>query len=144
MPNERGRIHEHKALVSPCGRCVQKPHMVTVSSAQLTAFAVLLLALAVIKQRCITAGAPFWIGFFIRPHAPNRGPYATVLYEYMYRATPNIYTHSLYTKLSWDFIRLRVYYNWHFFCVCATFMVLLDKIWFVFLIWQNSPLEKSL
>ncbi len=33
--------------------------------------------LAVIKQRCIAAGAPFWIGgelpvFVVRPHAPNR------------------------------------------------------------------------
>ncbi len=56
------------------------------------AFAVLLLA--VIKQRCIAAGAPFWIGgelpvFVVRHHAPNR--YActvTVRYEYMYRVTP--------------------------------------------------------
>ncbi len=55
--------------------------MVTVSSAQLTAFAVLLLA--VIKQRCITAGAPWilldwgWIAC-IRCNAPctkPRGPY---------------------------------------------------------------------
>ncbi len=59
------------------------------------AFAVLLLA--VIKQRCITAGAPFWIGgelpvFVVRPHAPNRDiRTVTVQYEYMYRATPNIY-----------------------------------------------------
>ncbi len=58
------------------------------------AFAVLLLALAVIKQRCIDAGAPFWIGgelpvFVIRPHAPNRDVHTvTVRYEYMYRATP--------------------------------------------------------
>ncbi len=42
---------------------------------QLTAFAVVLLA--VFKQRCITASAPFWIGgvlpvFVVRPHAPNR------------------------------------------------------------------------
>ncbi len=93
--NERGRIHEHKApfrkqlsaqafkvysFVSLCERRVQNQHMVTVkwalfSSAQLTAVAVLLLA--VIKQRFITAGAPFWIGgelpvFVVRPHAPNR------------------------------------------------------------------------
>ncbi len=35
------------------------------------------LLLAVIKQCCIAAGAPFWIGgelpvFVVRPHAPNR------------------------------------------------------------------------
>ncbi len=97
MPNERSRIHEHKSpfrkhlsaqafkvysFVSPYERCVQKQHMVTVqgalfSSSQLTAFAVLLLTLAIIKQRCNTAGAPFWIGgelpvFVVRPHAPNR------------------------------------------------------------------------
>ncbi len=69
--------------------------MVTVSSAQLTAFAVLLLA--VIKQRCITAGAPFWIGgelpvFVVRPRAPNREVRTvTIRYKLMYRATPNIY-----------------------------------------------------
>ncbi len=114
MLNERGRIHEHKApflkqlsaqafkvssFVSLCERCVQNQHMVTVlwalfSSAQLMAFTVLLLA--VIKQRCITAGAPFWIGgelpvFVVRPHAPNRDVRTvTVRYEYMYRATPTI------------------------------------------------------
>ncbi len=65
------------------------------SSVQLTAFAVLLLA--VIKQCCIAAGAPFWIGgelpvFVVRPHAPNREVRTvTVRYEYMYRATPNIH-----------------------------------------------------
>ncbi len=65
------------------------------SSAQLMAFAVLLLA--VIKQHCITAGAPFWIEgelpvFVVRPHAPNRDVRTvTVRYEYMYRYTPNIY-----------------------------------------------------
>ncbi len=59
------------------------------------AFAVLLLA--VIKQRCITAGAPFWIEgelpvFVVRPHAPNRDARTVMVrYEYMYRATPNIY-----------------------------------------------------
>ncbi len=46
-----------------------------ISSVQLMAFAVLLLA--VIKQRCIAAVAPFWIEgellvFVVRPHAPNR------------------------------------------------------------------------
>ncbi len=56
------------------------------------AFAVLLLA--VIKQRCIAAGVPFWIGgelpvFVVRHHAPNRDACTvTVRYEYMYRATP--------------------------------------------------------
>ncbi len=63
------------------------------SSVRLMAFAVLLLA--VIKQRCITAGAPFWIGgelpvFAVRPHTPNRDACTvTVRYKYMYRATPN-------------------------------------------------------
>ncbi len=63
------------------------------------AFAVLLLA--VIKQRSITAGAPFWIGgelpvFVVRPHAPNRDVCTvTVGYEYMYRSTPNIYIYIL-------------------------------------------------
>ncbi len=65
-------------------RRVQNQHMV--SSVQLTAFAVLLLV--VIKQHCITAGAPFWIGgelpvFVVRPHAPNRdGP--PLIYIYIY------------------------------------------------------------
>ncbi len=116
VPNERGRIHEHKApfrkqlsaqafkvysFISLCERRVQNQHMVTVwgalfSSAQLTAFAVHLLA--VIKQRCNTAGAPFWIGgelpvFVVRPHALNwEVCTVTVQYEYMYHATPNIYT----------------------------------------------------
>ncbi len=55
------------------------------SSAQLMAFAVLLLA--VIKQRCIAAGAAFWIEgelpvFIVRPHAPNRDARTvTVRYE---------------------------------------------------------------
>ncbi len=114
VPNERGRIHEHKApfrkqlsaqafkvysFVNLCERRVQNRHMVTVkwalfSSAQLMAFTVLLLA--VIKQRCITAGAPFWIKgelpvFVVRPHAPNRDARTmTVRYEYMCRATPCI------------------------------------------------------
>ncbi len=111
MQNERGRIHEHKAPFckqlsaqafsillcqsmwetrseSAHGHCLGS----LFSSAQLTAFAVLLLA--VIKQRCITAGTPFWIEgelhvFVVRPHAPNREFRAvTVRYEYMYRYTP--------------------------------------------------------
>ncbi len=42
-------------------------------------------------------GAPFWIGgelpvFVVRPHARNRGIRTmTVRYEYVHRATPNIY-----------------------------------------------------
>ncbi len=61
------------------------------------AFAVLLLA--VIKQRCIAAGAPFWIEgelpvFVVRPHAPNQDARTVkVRYEYMYRATANIQVH---------------------------------------------------
>ncbi len=53
------------------------------------------------QQRCIAAGAPFWIGgelpvFVVRHHAPNRDACTvTVRYEYMYRATPNIYTFFL-------------------------------------------------
>ncbi len=114
VPNERGRIHEHKApfhkqlsaqafkvysFVSLCERRIQNRHMVTVWGLCLqvrnSAFAVLLLA--VIKQRCIAADAPFWIGgelpvFVVRPHAPNReARTVTVQYEYMYRATPYIY-----------------------------------------------------
>ncbi len=67
------------------------------SSVQLMAFAVLLLA--VIKQCCIAAGAPFWIEgelpvFVVRPHAPNRDgsvripvschPLYIYIYIYMY------------------------------------------------------------
>ncbi len=65
------------------------------------AFIVLLLALAVIKQCCLTAGAPFWIGgelpvFVIRPHAPNREVRTVMVrYEYMYRATPIVYMCAL-------------------------------------------------
>ncbi len=112
MPNERGRIHEHKAPFRKqlsaqafsvhvrdafrtrtwslsSGLCFQ-----VCSSRHLLAFAVLLLA--VIKQRCFTASAPFCIGselpeFIIRPHAPNRDTRTmTVRYKYMYRANPNI------------------------------------------------------
>ncbi len=62
------------------------------------AFAVLLLT--VIKQRCITAGAPFWIGgelpvFIVRSHALNRDVRTvTVRDEYMYRATPSYYSYN--------------------------------------------------
>ncbi len=71
------------------------------SSVQLTAFAVLLLAVAVIKQRYITAGAPFWIGselpvFVVRPHAPNREVRTVTFWnKYMYRATPYIYIYIM-------------------------------------------------
>ncbi len=64
------------------------------NSRQSLAFAVLLLA--VIKQRCFIASAPFWIGnelpeFVLRPHAPNRDTRTMMVrYKYMYRATPNI------------------------------------------------------
>ncbi len=51
------------------------------------------------NQRCIAAGAPFWIGgqvpvFVVRPHAPNRDARTvTVRYKYMYRATPNMHVY---------------------------------------------------
>ncbi len=70
-----------------------EPNISAAASVSPLAFAVLLLA--VIKQRCIAAGAPFWIGgelpvFVVRPHAPNQDACTvTVRYEYMYRATPN-------------------------------------------------------
>ncbi len=70
------------------------------------------LLLAVIKQRCIAASAPFWIGgelpiFVVRHHATNmvrtlsKVCTVTVRYEYMYRATP-IFNASLsfYIKLN--------------------------------------------
>ncbi len=65
-------------------------------------FAVLLLALAVIKQRCNTAGAPLWIGgelpeFVVRSHAPNL-EVRTVTVRYEYRATPN----------EWSFIEIQM------------------------------------
>ncbi len=52
-----------------------EPNISAASSVSPLAFAVLLLV--VIKQRCIAAGAPFWIGgelpvFVVRHHAPNR------------------------------------------------------------------------
>ncbi len=112
MPNERGRIHKHKApfrkqLSAQAFKvysfvretCPESAHGhclgALFSSAQLTAFAVLLLA--VIKQHCIAAGAPFWIGgelpvFIVRLHALNRDACTVMVqYEYMYRATPNIH-----------------------------------------------------
>ncbi len=75
------------------------------------AFAVLLLAN--IKQRCITAGAPFWIEgelpvFVVRPHAPNRDVRTvTVRYEYMYRSILililiYIYIYITPNRKSWD------------------------------------------
>ncbi len=52
-----------------------EPNISAASSVSPLAFTVLLLV--VIKQRCIAAGAPFWIGgelpvFVVRHHAPNR------------------------------------------------------------------------
>ncbi len=80
------------------------------------AFAVLLLA--VIKQRCITAGAPFWIGgelpvFVVRPHAPNRDVRTvTVLYEYMYHATPNIYMYVCVSVCVYMCMCVYIYIFW--------------------------------
>ncbi len=96
-------------------------HMVTVSSAQFMVFAVLLLALAFIKQRSITAGAPFWIGgelpvFVVRPHAPNREVLTmTVRYKYMYRATPYIYIY-IYTY-TYTYIYIYIYIIMVFCCL---------------------------
>ncbi len=70
-----------------------EPNISAPASVSPLAFAVLLLA--VIKQHCIAAGAPFWIGselpvFVVRPHAPNWDNWTvTVRYEYIYRATPH-------------------------------------------------------
>ncbi len=70
-----------------------EPNISAASSVSPLSFAVLLLA--VIKQRCIAAGTPFWIGgelpvFIVRHHAPNRDACTvTVRDEYMYRATPS-------------------------------------------------------
>ncbi len=61
-------------------------------------FAVLLLV--VIKQCCITAGTPFWIGgelpvFVVRLHAPNRDVRTmTVRFEYMYRSICILYIYT--------------------------------------------------
>ncbi len=77
------------------------------SLSELMAFAVLLLV--VIKQRCITAGAPFWIGgglpvFVVRPHAPNRDVHTVMVrYEYMYRSTP---IGHVYRPVSQDNVRV--------------------------------------
>ncbi len=107
VPNERGSTRAQsscqsvwEAFASPLERRVQNQHMVTISSTQLMGFAVLLLAL--IKQRCITASAPFWIGgelrvFVVRLHAPNQDARTvTVRYEYMYRATPSKHIYIIY------------------------------------------------
>ncbi len=72
-----------------------EPNISVPASVSPLAFAVLLLA--VIKQRCITAGAPFWIGgelpvFVVRPHAPNQEVRTVMVrYKYMYHATPSMY-----------------------------------------------------
>ncbi len=76
-----------------------EPNISAPASVSPLAFAVLLLA--VIKQRCVAAGASFWIGgelpiFVVRSHAPNRDACTvTVRYEYMYRATPNMHTYEI-------------------------------------------------
>ncbi|KAI2655850.1 2-succinyl-5-enolpyruvyl-6-hydroxy-3-cyclohexene-1-carboxylate synthase [Labeo rohita] len=62
-------------------------------SAQLLAFAVLLLA--VIKQHCITAGAPFWIEgelpvFVVRPHALNRDAHTVTVRNGLLRVAGRI------------------------------------------------------
>ncbi len=73
-----------------------EPNISAAASVSPLAFAVLLLA--VIKQLCIAAGAPFWIGgelpvFVVGHHAPNRDACTMMVRdEYIYRATPNIYT----------------------------------------------------
>ncbi len=70
-----------------------EPNISAAASVSPLAFAVLLLA--VIKQRCIAEGTPFWIGgelpvFVVGHHAPNRDACTvTVRDEYMYRATPS-------------------------------------------------------
>ncbi len=71
-----------------------EPNISAASSVSPLAFVVLLLA--VIKQRCIAAGAPFWIGgelpvFVVKYHANRDACTVTVRDEYMYRVTPNIY-----------------------------------------------------
>ncbi len=94
MTNERGRIHEHKGpfrkqlsaqafKLTPLSVYVSDAFRIsTWSLSGRLYFQVrnllhsLFICMAVIKQRCITASAPFWIGgelpvFVIRPHAPN-------------------------------------------------------------------------
>ncbi len=81
-----------------------EPNISAAASVSPLAFAVLLLA---VKQRCIAAGAPFWIGgelpvFVVRPHALNRDACTvTVRYKYMYRATPTLHTKLNYFN-SWN------------------------------------------
>ncbi len=92
-----------------------EPNISAPASVSPLAFAVLLLA--VIKQRCIAAGAPFWIGgelpvFVVRHHAPNRDACTvTVRYEYMYRATPNI---------SWSRFAVDLDYQVYLFLSCCS------------------------
>ncbi len=105
-----------------------EPNISAAASVSPLAFAVLLLA--VIKQRCIAAGAPFWIGgelpvFVVRHHTLNRDACTvTVRDEYMYRATPNIYIY-IYIYNKWlIFIILKCpYYGFlrmSFHAVCNT------------------------
>ncbi len=92
--NERGRIHEHKAISkhseSAHGHCLGDfvfkcaTHGIRCSSA------------GGYQTALHYCGAPFWFGgelpvFVVRPRAPNRDARTvTVWYEFMYRATPNI------------------------------------------------------
>ncbi len=99
-----------------------EPNISAAASVSPLAFAVLLLA--VIKQCCIAAGAPFWIGgelpvFVVRHHASNRDACTVMVRdEYMYRATPNIYIYIyiyiymyVYKQNSCDIIHVSVYPN---------------------------------
>ncbi len=128
MPNKSGKIHEHKApfrkqlsaeafkvysFVSLCERIsTWSLFRGFVFKCATHAFAVLLLA--DIKQHCITAGAPFWVGgellvFVVRPHATNKEVRTVVVrYECMYRATLSSYIlHSFclpFFKMLWDYL----------------------------------------
>ncbi len=95
-----------------------EPNISAPASVSPLAFAVLLL-LAVIKQRCIAAGAPFWIGgelpvFVVRPHALNREACTvTVRYKYMYRATVYIYIYIyIYPFLYQIYLYLLSFHIW--------------------------------
>ncbi len=93
MPNERGRIHEHKDLVSLCeklsepahGHCLKRAtHGISCSSASARGNQTAL-------YYCGHPPPPPWIGgelpvFVVRPLAPNREVRTvTVWYEYMHR-----------------------------------------------------------
>ncbi len=111
MPNERARIHEHKApfrkqLSAQAFKCTPLPVYVrdafrTVHGHCLGGFVfkrathgIRCSSLVVIKQRCIAATPPSGLGWIacIRCKASctePRCPYRDGWYEYMYRATPN-------------------------------------------------------